>query len=158
MGNLFYEIGFFGPLINLVTTSFFLLNQKTYLLVYLVFFFINTHVNKILKSVFREPRPKNSIFVNEIDNDRGSDKYGMPSGHAQSVFFSLAYLYLVKENPYAILLETFIASLTLYQRWKFNRHTISQLFVGSLFGIFMAFIAHFIVKKYLTTKKYIGNI
>ena len=75
----------------------------------------------------------------------------MPSGHAQSSMFSLTYLYLVKQSPSWLLIELFIAILTLYQRWNYRRHTIQQLFVGSVVGIVFAYISFVISKRYLRT-------
>ena len=81
--------------------------------------------------------------------------YGMPSAHAQSVFMSLTFLYLVKESPAWLLGELFIAGLTVYQRWKYNRHTLEQLGVGALLGSLVAYVGYYTVKTNLQKNTYV---
>jgi membrane-associated phospholipid phosphatase len=105
-------------------------------------------MNKLLKVFIQEPRPYGG---REIMNEEyiGIDKYGMPSGHAQSVFFSMTYLYLVKGSPMWLLIEMFVVILTLYQRYSYKQHSIKQLFAGSVIGFGIAHIAYFLTKDYL---------
>ncbi len=147
-------IGYFAPYILFVFSIVLLWKRNQYFTGYIVFYFLNIIVNKILKVIIREPRPTGgkSILSFEDGIYEGIEKYGMPSGHLQSCFYSLTYLYLVKESPSWLLLETFIASASFYQRWSYNRHTVEQLSVGSLVGIFMGWFSYFMVHKYLITQ------
>ena len=146
------NIGFQGPNITFVITAFFLFNQKMFFFSYLVFYFANTYLNKILKNIFRQPRPSGWKAINEADNDDGRVTYGMPSGHAQWVTFSTTFLYLVKKDRSLLLLELFICALTIYQRWKYRRHSLDQLAAGSLVGASVAYLCYELTNKYLITK------
>ena len=133
-------VGLFGPLIIFIITIFSLWKQEKYLIVYLIFSIVNSYFNLFLKLLIREPRPKGNIYT---ENDTGADKYGMPSRHAQEVFFSIAFMYLVKQKITTyFMLALFVCIMSLIQRYKYKKHTIKQLFVGSLVGIGFAFISY----------------
>jgi len=146
--NVFDYIGHYGPIITFAITCFYLLfvNKHLYFIVFLGGFWVNLIINNLLKSVIREPRPSRQIPY--IDNVfTGAQIYGMPSGHAQMCFYNFGFLYCIiasvnkYNNQLLVLLSTslFISIITLYQRFKFRRHTIKQLFVGSLVGFFTGF-------------------
>ena len=151
MDKILDTVGFFGPLINFCISFVCLWDKKKYFWFYLVFYFINSFINRLFKIIIREPRPIGGKSLISIEKYDGIEKYGMPSGHAQSSMFSLTYLYLVKQSPIWLLIELFIAMLTLYQRWNYRRHTIQQLFVGSIVGIVFAYISFVVSKRYLRT-------
>ena len=117
---------------------------------------MNSLINKIAKVIIKQPRPNDgkSIFN---ENYTGSEMYGMPSAHAQSVFSSLTFLYLVKESPAWLFVELFIAGLTVYQRWKYRRHTLEQLGVGAVLGMIVAYGGYFMTKQYLQENTLIKN-
>lgn len=150
------EIGNQGPLITFLITSSCLLSQKKYLLAYLLFSFINHFSNSVLKMTFKEPRPNMRVIkdpdLDERIRDLGDDKYGMPSYHAQTVFFSTTYLYLVQKNPYALLVEFIICCLTCYQRLKYNRHSVNQLLAGATIGSSAACVSYYLTNHYLSTQ------
>lgn len=147
-------IGFFGPFILLCIGILLLWKQSKYFYGYVLFYVINTFINKLLKMAVREPRPKDGKNIMDFEKNiyEGIEEYGMPSGHAQSSFYSITYLYLVKENPLWLIVELFIASLTIYQRWKYNRHTAQQLMIGSLVGALVGWMSVTIINKYLLTQ------
>ena len=116
--------------------------QRPFLYGYLVFFLVNETLNTILKNCIRQERPTQDLSVSE-----SFDKFGMPSRHAQSAFYSLTYLYCVRSSPIWLLLQLFISSITLYQRWSYKKHTIEQLAIGSLLGIGTGYIAYYITNK-----------
>ncbi len=125
-----------------------------YLYSYINFLIINEFINRILKSSFREPRPKNTIVFNDyifnsFDKYTGSQIYGMPSGHAQSIFYSISFLYLTTKSPILLIISLFIAALTLYQRWKYRNHTVAQLVMGSIVGTLFGSIVYYFINKYL---------
>ena len=140
-------IGFFGPIIVFLLNIYLLRLRYPYLLAYLVFFFMNKYVNKILKLVIKQARPDGGIsFINE--SYTGADKYGMPSGHAQSAFFSIVYLYSLHHSVYLLLSTLFLGFITLYQRWKYRRHSVQQLIVGSAVGSIFAW-SIYSLEKYI---------
>jgi membrane-associated phospholipid phosphatase len=109
----------------------------------------------LLKQVFREPRPPNPLPFVDSNDLIGNNYYGLPSGHAQSVFFSLTFLYQVmkpgsnSDTIFTLYIMSCITVLTLYQRWKYRRHTIKQLIVGAIVGALFAWTLVFITKTYL---------
>ena len=107
-----------------------------------------------LKNIIQQHRPNHGKKIMN-ENYEGVELYGMPSGHAQSVFFSLSFLYFVKGSPSWLIIELFISALTLYQRWKYRQHTSEQLFVGSIVGIGFAYFTYWITKHYLIGKHFI---
>ncbi len=150
MEKIIDRIGFYGPTINFIIGFISLLKQAKYLSGYLVFTGMNYILNGVLKTTFQEARPSGGIPLYEGEEEYyKGDKYGMPSGHAQSVFFALTYLYLVKHSIYSLLLELCVALITCYQRWKYRRHTISQILVGSLTGILFGGLSFSLTKKYI---------
>ena len=118
---------------------------------YLVFFTINEIINTCLKSLIRENRPtgKDPENASIFDNNEGADKYGMPSHHTQSLFFSLIYLYCVTHNVWIIMIELFIVGVTIYQRYHTKRHTLEQLAAGSLIGSMIGYISFISTKQYI---------
>jgi membrane-associated phospholipid phosphatase len=61
----------------------------------------------------------------------------MPSAHATLAAFSVIYFYLFlgKWTDPVFIVSMIIYGLTLYQRWKYRRHTILQLFAGTVLGV-----------------------
>jgi membrane-associated phospholipid phosphatase len=144
--NSFDYIGHNGPIITFVITCFYLIviNKHLYLIVFLGGFWFNLIMNDVSKSVIREPRPTGQIPYYIKEDFKGSQIYGMPSGHAQICFYNLGFLNFVKSTTYkftniTLLISLIVSLTTLYQRFKYRRHTIQQLFVGSLFGFFISF-------------------
>jgi len=150
MEKLLDSLGFFGPQILFIVTIILLWKHHIYWYGYLVFFVVSSLINKIIKITIKQRRPNNgkSILENEEKYYSGMEQYGMPSGHIQSCLYSITYLYLVKPSPIILLFELFIACLTFYQRWKYNRHTIEQLLVGSVVGIMVGYVSFITVKRY----------
>jgi len=155
--DLLLFVGNYSPHIEAVIVILSLLKQIPYLKGYLVFLIINNFINWILKSSIGQPRPNggktltgNDISKKDIENSDDM-KYGMPSRHAQGVFFSLTFLYLVRKDPLFLLLGLFLAVLGWYQRYTYKRHTLEQLFVGSVVGIVIGYISYLITKRYIHT-------
>jgi len=146
---MFDYIGHYGPLISFFLTGYSLLNRKIYAFVFACGSFLNLAINMWLKAIFREPRPQHPVKFIDSDDLVGSNSYGMPSGHAQITFFSLTFLLLTKSPILWIYIMTCIAVITVYQRWKYKRHTVKQLIVGAGIGIFSAWIIVMITDTYL---------
>jgi membrane-associated phospholipid phosphatase len=143
--NFIETLGYYGPLLTFLYGITTLLERPMYLLGYLVCTIINQIINSILKNTIREPRPIPS-------NSEYDDKYGMPSGHAQHIFFFITFTYLVNKSVMVLLFELFLSFLTLYQRWKYKKHTIPQLIAGSLLGSTIAYFSVKSIQIYLQNK------
>jgi membrane-associated phospholipid phosphatase len=103
--------------------------------------------------MFKEPRPRGQIPFIDHDQLTGSEQYGFPSGHAQVCFFALAFLFFAN-GPLAVLyIIVFLCFLTLYQRWKYRRHSVKQLVFGALFGTLFAYITVYTTYYYLHGRK-----
>jgi membrane-associated phospholipid phosphatase len=140
--NVFDQIGYYGPILLLITTICLIWSRTSLLLFYMLFFMINYCINGSLKLIIREPRPDGNIVFNSHEITTGSERYGMPSGHAQSVAFSSMFSYLITKSTKILMGTSFISAITIYQRYKYKRHTIGQLFVGTLIGGLMAVLCH----------------
>ena len=98
--NIFDHIGYYGPIIFIFINILSLWKRMPYLYSYIFFFIIDDFINRILKLSFREPRPNNQIHYDKhFDKYIGAHIYGMPSGHAQSIFYSISFLYLATKSP-----------------------------------------------------------
>ena len=139
--NVFERIGYNGDIINFFITSFSLWKQPSYASIFVLCYFIDIGINKILKKIIREPRPPGYADVSETLQSKyvNEEKFGMPSGHSESLFFSTAFLWFVIGSPIMLMIELFICAITLYQRWKNKKHTVEQLFVGAWIGILFAY-------------------
>ncbi len=144
----FDTVGFYGPLIVMGLVIIDLFSQPKYNWVYIFFIVANDVLNRGLKLIFHEPRPEGRIPFSEHESYTGASKYGMPSGHAQSIGFSLMYLWLVRTMDSTLILSSFIGALTLYQRWKYRNHSMIQLLVGFLCGSGFAWFVWWAGTKY----------
>ena len=154
----FDKIGFWGPIILFVTTAVQLWGYHGFFATYIIIFITNIGINKIIKAIVRQPRPNNGESITSYEKYTGIEAYGMPSGHAQSIFSSITFLHLVKGSPFWLIMGLFIAGLTIFQRWKYNRHTIEQLMVGSVIGIVVAYSGYYITKNHLRENTYVKNV
>jgi len=141
-------IGFFGPLILFCVSIWKLSVRIPFLYGYLGLFLASTLINKALKMLFKEPRPEGSKTIIG-EPYQGADEYGMPSGHAQSVCFSATYLYLVTKNALWLALELCVLALTMIQRWKYKNHSVSQLVMGGLVGIFWGYYGYQLTNQWI---------
>ena len=131
----FDGIGFYGPIIVIIIISITLQRQQKYMWVYLVFIVINNWVNRWLKLVFLESRPTRPIPFSKYEKYTHAEMYGMPSGHASAIGFSIMYLSLVKGFGHWVIFGCWVIGiLTMYQRWKYRRHTAEQVAAGFITG------------------------
>jgi hypothetical protein len=137
------KLGAFGPWIICSIIAVQLLNQFPYFISFLFFYVMNTMLNDWLKTTIREPRPV----------ELSDETYGMPSYHAQMVFYGICFFYQVKRSVFWTLLLLFIAGVTLYQRWKDKYHSVEQLMVGSVIGSLVA-VAGFQMTKLVIQGEY----
>ena len=141
INKFFAYIGFFGPFILLISTSILLYLSNKYNLLgfYIGGFFLNSFINSILKLLIKEPRPSEDagLFEGELyHNKRVSfDKYGMPSGHAQSMGYSVGFIFGIFKNPLITNIYLLLSFATMAQRYLYKNHTILQLIVGFIVGL-----------------------
>jgi hypothetical protein len=146
-------IGLFGPIIIFIIGLWQLWGNGIYWSISIVLFIVNMMINKILKQWIREPRPIGGQSMFTFEQYSGIEQYGMPSGHAQSIISSVTYLYLVKNSFAWLIGGIFISALTIYQRWKYRRHSVEQLGIGATIGFLVAYTGYTI-----TTKGLIGEL
>lgn len=144
------KIGYIGPIILFFLNIYHYFYRKIYLFGYVVGFGFNILINKFIKQIIKEPRPDGSRHIKFMEQFHGSEIYGMPSGHAQSVFYSAIFLY--DAHILMFYFSLFISLITLFQRYKFKRHTLTQLFVGSCLGALFAFVIYDRTRRYAATK------
>jgi len=137
-GNILDYTGHYGPVILFVFTFYSLLHTSKYLFVYVIGIIMNSFLNIWLKQRIKEPRPSNPKKFIDSDQLVGKNYYGLPSGHAQSVAFSLTFLHLTKSPIPFIYVLACITVITIYQRWKYRRHTGKQLAIGAIIGSLFA--------------------
>ena len=103
--------------------------------------FLNMWINGILKNLIKQPRPKRMIKINRNDviNSR---HYGMPSGHAQIAATNSVFIALLFRNEIITSLALLQTLLTIYQRYSFRMHSLSQLLVGSVIGGMSGYILY----------------
>ena len=148
-------VGFYGPVLIGLINATALWCRKMYLISYTGFFAVNSFLNGVLKNIIQEARPSGQVYLNDHDvvPDTAPSKYGMPSGHAQSVGYSTTFLYLVVRSPAILIITSFIGALTIYQRFKYRRHTLSQLFTGLVIGSMVAMISYEVTRTLITQQK-----
>jgi membrane-associated phospholipid phosphatase len=140
-------IGFLGPVI-LITISYiymFIFKFKKKLL-FTELIQLNAFLNFILKRVIKQARPqKQSVMKIPFLKKFKYNDYGMPSGHAQMAAFVTTFFILHAKKYKAVLssLFIFVTISTLYQRYKYKAHYISQILVGTLLGISIALIGFY---------------
>lgn len=111
---------------------------------------MNHFLNGFLKSKIKEPRPTNPIAINQQDVVH-SKTYGMPSGHAQIATTNLMFLSLMSRNVLITTGAILQVSLTLYQRFAFRMHSVTQLVAGTLLGGISGYLLY-IFTNYVSAK------
>jgi membrane-associated phospholipid phosphatase len=140
------KIGIFGPFILIFTNIYFL--KKRDVVYYILFAALSSLVNFIVKSITKQPRPRETMHTTRfiLKNGLLYDVYGMPSAHAQSVVFSTVYYYLVMNRGFLFFFIG-ISMITLIERVHDQHHTVMQVSVGAILGGLIALVAVYI--KYL---------
>ena len=143
-------VGLFGPIILFIVSIWQLWDNGIYWTLGIIVFCINIFINIGLRQWIREPRPVGGQSMTIYDTNTGALDFGMPSGHSQMAFGLVTFLYLVKQSVSSLLGGLWIISLTVYQRWKYRRHSIEQLAIGAIVGILVAYVSYTIIKMGIT--------
>lgn len=149
-------IGVIGPIILIITSIILLINKNILLYFYVGGIIVNTILNLFLKITIKHPRPKEDKILFEIASNNGKrisiDRYGMPSGHSQSVGFSCMFLYLACKNMYIIWFYLIISLNTMFQRFNYKSHTMLQIIIGFSIGAIMGYFTFILSKNILKGK------
>jgi membrane-associated phospholipid phosphatase len=153
MNAIIMYIGLWAPVILFILSLFLLYSLPTFFNFFLGGYIINAIFNLILKTLIKQPRPsqdKKLIEIGVVNGHRFSlDKYGMPSGHAQTCGFSLTFVALALQNFFVTTVYIIISIITLFQRYLNKNHTIIQLIVGFVLGLIFGYITFLIAQKYV---------
>ena len=156
------EIGQYGPLILIISSTVLLWNHHNLFFYYIIGIFADSLLNIILKGIIQLPRPsedpklfnialkngKRFIFKNGMPHDI----FGMPSGHAQSSFFSTTFIYLSLRKTNISIIYLLLSFITLFQRVIDNFHTVLQVIVGSIVGILFGYFVYYLSQEKLKNK------
>jgi membrane-associated phospholipid phosphatase len=121
-------------------------STNTYLYVYVIGYVIQLLIGHALKILIRQPRPSEDVqkFNAAINMNKHIefDRFGMPSEHALSTFFSTVFIHFALKNNKITFIYAIISIATLYQRWESNKHTIIQLCAGGLVGAILGYACY----------------
>ena len=119
----------YGPYLMIIAT--FIYTKHSFLFLSLVA--SNILLNTILKNIIKQPRPVPTNEYGELQ------AYGMPSGHAQIVWFIWLYNmtspYDIQQPIFLTICNTVLAVGTSLQRYYTKRHTPLQILAGFTVGI-----------------------
>ena len=141
------------PYILFLSSLYLLRSKLTLFTFYIVGYLFNELLNFLLKILIKQPRPSEdpSLFYAMIEAGKTVEhsKLGMPSGHMQSCFYSICYIYLVHQEYYFVVTLMFLL-FTIYTGYmcvKENRHTLLQVVFGSIIGLFIGNFFYTIATK-----------
>lgn len=142
-------IGFFsGRIIFIMILCIFLYSNRFFWIwVYILLYVMNYQLIFFLQKLLQDPRPTNGkqFIESEFHN---SEAYGMPSGHTQTVFFSLVFFYMVTRSILGLLIMLFIAICTVSQRLIYRKHTVLQIIVGGIIGSILGYGSYLLINDY----------
>ena len=145
-------IGYYGPIILLISTIILLFNNKSFLYIYFLGFVISSIFNFIIKGIIKQKRPVKDVKSKIIKESRlGNEIYGMPSGHSQSVMFSTLFVLLALKNDLITFIYLIISGTTMWQRVYNYSHSPLQILIGGTIGSLFGYYAYKYSKK--VTKK-----
>jgi membrane-associated phospholipid phosphatase len=137
-----------GRITFIIIVSYFLYYQKFFwIFPYVFLYVINTGIIIWLQKIWKDPRPTNGIQFMD-DEFHNKDAYGMPSGHTQTIFFSLVFFYMITRSIYWLIIMCFIAGCTISQRLIYRKHTILQIIVGGILGSLYGYYAYLFINDY----------
>ena len=151
-----YVLGEKGPLILFFSSICLLYTKSTFVTIYIIGFVIDVISNYMLKGVFKQPRPNENIHIFNalVQNDKidDFDRFGMPSGHSTSVFFSTIYIYFALKNTKITLFYLLLSMITMYDKLVNNKHSIVQVLVGAFIGGILGYGCYLYAEDKITKK------
>jgi hypothetical protein len=159
--NILSMIGNFGPYILFILSLYLLQKTSNALYYYIIGFVLNLLLNIILKLTFQQSRPKDNEDLFKLALNHANrhnyilpfNVYGMPSGHAQSVFYPTVFIHLMLQNSKITILYLLISIITIFQRVEELHHTIFQVIIGSFVGMIIGYFVFYMHKQ-----KMAGNL
>jgi len=147
LSQMFDYIGFSAPYFLIPITLFLILHKKMAVIVFIVGYISNIILNVALKLCFQQSRSSNIQHSFALDfsdvyknaHELGPHEYGMPSGHAQSVWFITAFITMVLKNHTISFVYTVISICTMIQRVQYKNHTMNQVLAGMIVGSLFAY-------------------
>ena len=149
--------GYYGPIILFLSTILLLRDKIKWLIIYVLGSALNSFINHIIKGIIKQPRPSNNVHHFDLfsledkyskHSEMGLQQYGMPSGHAQNVFFSLAFIHYALNNSWITGTYLIVAIITISQRVIYLNHTEEQVFAGAIIGLLLGYLC-FIYGNYI---------
>ena len=157
--EIFDNVGKYGPVFIFLISIYLLYNKFILVITYVIGYILNILLNSGLKIMFRLPRPNEKnitkfnieLKLNKITNP---NRFGMPSGHAQTMIYSLVFVSLallsnknkekgINSSQNWIALMIILSIITIAQRHHFKWHYLTQLFVGSIIGALFGYICFY---------------
>lgn len=116
----------------------------------LVVIIMNTMVVGVLKIVINRPRP--FATYEDIIKLSSGESPSLPSGHSAEVFALAFSMLFILKNKTAFYVFLFWAILVGYTRMATGVHYFSDVLVGAVIGVFMAWLIGWLFEKYLPEK------
>jgi membrane-associated phospholipid phosphatase len=152
--DIFDNIGKYGPGVIFIISIYLLYKNPILATTYTIGYVLNILFNFLLKGIFRLPRPNENMKKFEaamrLNKYMNLNRFGMPSGHAQTMIYSLVFVSFallstknkvkgINTNQNWIALMVLLSIITLAQRVHFNMHSFEQIFVGSIIGALVGY-------------------
>ena len=150
--DIIYQIGENGPTIIFLLCFYVLYFKPILLITFIIGYQFNSILNHCLKGWLRFPRPNENLklFYIKINSDSHIpfERFGMPSGHIQSIFFSLFFLFFslqkkININPFIFFFILIISAITLFERFYLNHHSFLQLLCGAILGAIIGYLFYY---------------
>jgi membrane-associated phospholipid phosphatase len=158
--NLFIILGANGPFLLYFIVCILLWNKTNLFWYYNAGIIVNIFLNIFIKLLWKEPRPNENpqLFALALKQKnpllyQGGLYYnifGMPSGHAQTAFFSTAFI--IQCNKKYVPFFLLYSLLILCQRLYFSYHSLSQVLVGSIIGSLMGYSFYYLATQRIKNK------
>ena len=167
-GSTLYTLGRYDPFVMFIIFSIILKAKTVTTESYVIGFVMNTLINPVIKLIVKQRRPdrKSMTYLSAtIDKSKNPNdfkhppsfveqatdahRYGMPSGHAQTAFFSLIYIWLAYRHTIITSLFLLLTIITCIQRLVARKHYLDQVIIGAIIGGLLAFFCFTTVSSVL---------
>ena len=152
--QIFDNVGKYGPGLIFIISIYLLYKNPILTTTYTIGYVLNILFNFLLKGIFQLPRPNENMkkFEAELRLNKHItlNRFGMPSGHAQTMIYSLVFVSFallntknkvkgINTNQNWVALMGLLSIITLAQRVHFLWHSFAQIFVGSIIGALVGY-------------------